>query len=352
MSKKILVVDFNGTTPVYTYYFAKSLKSKNTMVDILGHKNREELNYFDEKLNYLELNLKNKGINYFVYWIYIFFLAKKYDILIIEWLPCLKFFSFEITLMKILKKINKNLYYTVHNFFPHNNVDKKIENRYLKLYKCIPNLLVHTFETKDKLEKYNIKNKIIKINHGVFYSDIRITEKKDLKMIGMIGTISEYKGVEDAIRMLSYLPDKNYYLYVAGKGKEEYINSLNRKAENLGIKNRVIIENRYLTLEEIVKLTKKSSVILMPYKNIEQSGVALTSIGLGTPIIGYNIGGLKDLIIDGYNGFLVEKDDYKKMSKKLELIIEDYQVFQENTLESSKKLSWKENLNILLNNFE
>lgn len=352
MNKKILVIDFNGTTPIYTYYFAENLKSSNSEVSVLGYKNKEELKFFDKKLNYIEINFKNKGINYICYWVYLFFLSKKYDILIIEWLPFLKYSSFEIILIKILKKLNKNLFYTIHNFFPHNNNDKKIERRYIRLYKNIPNLLVHSFETRKKLEKYNIKNKIIKINHGVFYSDIKISEKKDLQMIGMIGTISEYKGIEDAIKMLSCLSNKNYYLYIAGKGKEEYISSLIKKAESLGIKNRVIIENRYLTLEEIIKLTKKSLVILMPYKNIEQSGVALTAIGLGTPIIGYNVGGLKDLIVDGYNGFLVEKNDYEKMGEKLEIIEKNYKKFTKNTVDISKKISWKENLNALLNSFK
>lgn len=351
MNKKILVVDFNGTTPVYTYYFAENLKSKNSEVNVLGYKNKDELKYFKKKLNYLEINFKNKGFNYLYYWLYLFFLAKKYDILIIEWLPFLKYSSFEISLIKILKKLNKNLFYTIHNFFPHNNNNKKIESRYIKLYKTIPNLLVHSIETSKKLEKYDVKNKIIKINHGVLFSDIKFNERKDLKMIGMIGTISEYKGIEDAIKMLSCLSDKNYYLYIAGKGKEEYIQTLNKEIEYLGLKDRVIIENRYLTLEEIIKLTKKSLVILMPYKNIEQSGVALTSIGLGIPIVGYKIGGLKDLIIDDYNGFLVEKNDYKKMGEKLEIISKNYKNFEKNTVEISKKISWKENLDIILENY-
>lgn len=352
MSKKILIIDFNGTTPVYTYYFAKNLKSKDSIVDILGYKNKEELKYFDEKLNYIEINLKNKGINYFCYWIYLFFLTRKYDALVIEWLPFLKYSSFEIILIKILKKLNKNLFYTVHNFFPHNNSDKKIENRYLNLYQNLPNLLVHSFETKKKLEKYKIKNRIIKINHGALFSDINFTEKKDLKMIGMFGTISEYKGIEDAIKMLSLLADKSYYLYIAGKGKENYIEKLKKLVAEYNLENKVIIDNKYLSVEEIIKLTKKSSITLMPYKNIEQSGVALTSIGLGTPIVGYSIGGLKDLVITGYNGILVESGQYLELSKGVEKVVENYDYFQKNNTEQLNKISWVKNLEIILNEIE
>ena len=235
---------------------------------------------------------------------------------------------------------------------PHNNSDKKIENRYLNLYQNLPNLLVHSFETKKKLEKYKIKNRIIKINHGALFSDINFTEKKDLKMIGMFGTISEYKGIEDAIKMLSLLADKSYYLYIAGKGKENYIEKLKKLVAEYNLENKVIIDNKYLSVEEIIKLTKKSSITLMPYKNIEQSGVALTSIGLGTPIVGYSIGGLKDLVITGYNGILVESGQYLELSKGVEKVVENYDYFQKNNTEQLNKISWVKNLEIILNEIE
>lgn len=348
MSKKILVIDFNGTTPVYTYYFAKNLKSENTMVDILGHQNREELNYFDEKLNYLEINLKNKGINYFFYWIYLFFLAKKYDVLIIEWLPFLKFSSIEIIFVKILKKLNKNLLYTVHNFFPHDNRDEKIIKRYKKLYKIIPELLVHTNETKEKLREIGIENKIKIINHGYFYYDLKIDEEKDLKMLSMIGTISKYKGIEDAIKMMKILKDHGFYLYIAGKGESDYIQSIKDMIKKEKLEKFIVLKNEYLSVLEVIRLTKKSAVTIMPYKNIEQSGVALTSLGLNTPIVAYNVGGLKDIVSDSFNGYLVEKNNYEEMAFKILELLLNYSKLILNIEKIDKIKSWQENLEIII----
>ena len=48
--------------------------------------------------------------------------------------------SLELYLFKVLQKINPNVFYTVHNFYPHDSNDPKVQKRYLKLYKIINKL--------------------------------------------------------------------------------------------------------------------------------------------------------------------------------------------------------------------
>ncbi|WP_294095060.1 glycosyltransferase [uncultured Cetobacterium sp.] len=348
--RKILVVDFNGTTPIYTNYFAKNLKSNKTEVEILGYKNETELKYLKKEVKYIEINLYSKLLNYFCYWGYLFIFAKKYDILIIEWLPFLKYSVIELYLIGFLqKRIKKSeLYYTVHNFYPHNSQNIKLKKRYEKLYKNLSNLLVHTNETKIKLKKIGVNGKISEINHGPLYYDIDIEEKKDMKMLSMLGTISEYKGIEDALKAMEILKENKFYLYIAGKGDIKYINKLKKIICEKKMEKNIFLKEGYLSTEEIIKLTKKSAVTLMPYKQIEQSGVALTSIGLNTPIVGYKVGGLKDVIVNSWNGYLVNSGDYEKLAYKVIETIDNY----ENILLRSKILSerkgWQENLKLFL----
>ena len=43
----------------------------------------------------------------------------------------------------------------------------------------------------------------------------------------------------------------------------------------------------------------------------------------GTPVIGTNVGGIKDLIEDGHNGILVKQKDPKKLANAIKKILTD-----------------------------
>ncbi len=70
--------------------------------------------------------------------------------------------------------------------------------------------------------------------------------------------------------------------------------------------------------------------------------VVLEANACGTPVIGYNTYGLRDSIIDGVNGFLV--DDVQSMSAKaIELLSDNNKINSlcESSLVYSKKFNWE-----------
>lgn len=344
--KKILIVDFNGTAPIYTHYFSQGLSKSNWDVKILGHKNSEHLNFSSTLTPYIGTQIFGKSINYLINWIYLLKICKKYDIINIQWFQMLNKTGLELYLIRILKFLNPNIYYTVHNIYPHNCINKKLLKRYNRLYQIIDNFLIHTQKSKKQIQDIvNTKKKYVNINHGYFYNEFS-EDKKEFSQIKllMIGYISKYKGITDAIKVVSILKKDNYNVILSIKGlcnnDKDYLNEIHELITELDLEENVLIENKFITTTELVHAYQSATFSIMPYKKIEQSGVLFTSLGLGTPVVAYDIGGLSDIIISGRNGYLARQNDIDDLSKGIINCLNNYEMIKTNLSKGSKNNLW------------
>ena len=317
--KRVLIVDFNGTAPTYNYYFAKGLLDEGLDVTVLGKENETFMAIHEEKIKHVGIFSGIKILDYVLNWIKLFSIAKKYDVVHFQWLPMLKFTSIELFLLQRLKRINNNIFYTVHNFFPHNSISEKVNRRYIELYKCIDNLVVHADATTVKIKEQVEDKETIKIEHGYFYAEFRYNTKKSKEYdLAMLGNILPYKGVEDAIEAIALMPEHKVKLLIAGKCTPEYEASLRKLIADKAFENQ-----------------------------IEQSGVLYTSLGLKVPIVGYKSGGISETIINDRNGYLVEKNNIVALSKAIEIGLENSKKWSNYIVEYNAHDLWRKNAKIL-----
>ena len=84
-----------------------------------------------------------------------------------------------------------------------------------------------------------------------------------------------------------------------------------------------------------------SDIFVLPSVCEENSGlVLLEAMSLGLPLITTNIGGQSELVIDGYNGFLIPPNDHVNLAKKIGIII-DNEELRNKLSYNSKKMSEK-----------
>ena len=72
--------------------------------------------------------------------------------------------------------------------------------------------------------------------------------------------------------------------------------------------------------------------------------VAVEAMSCSKPVIATDVGGLREIVIDGYNGLLVERDNPKDLKDKILRLICDENLRKtlgKNGNEFSKKFSWK-----------
>lgn len=236
-----------------------------------------------------------EGIINYTY-ILILCIFKKPDIIHFQWLPFSEICSLEIPILKLYRFcIPKcKMVLTIHNIFPHNYNEKQKEQykkRFLKLSKLFDAFFVHTNNSKQEvMDNFLInENKISVIHHGIFEPDLTNVKKEKKKETGRYRLISyghqdPYKGTDLLLEAVSALP-KEYKekveLSIIGRGQPSFVELLKKKGEGLQINWKLFFVDDAVLYQEI----EDADAIVLPYRNISQSGVLLLALYFDKPII-------------------------------------------------------------------
>ena len=151
------------------------------------------------------------------------------------------------------------------------------------------------------------------------------------------GRLVKIKGIHILISAFRELTRENIELWLAGDGTHEEtlkeLASTDKRIRFLG----------KLPHNKVKKLYQESDVSVLPSIFFDISPFsALESLAAGCPVIASRIGGMQELIRDGYNGCLVEPNDIGQLRKTMESLIEDTVKLRKlslNAFESSKNFS-------------
>ncbi|MDR0797079.1 MAG: glycosyltransferase [Tannerella sp.] len=125
-----------------------------------------------------------------------------------------------------------------------------------------------------------------------------------------VGRISGEKGIDTLLNAASQLP---YPLKIIGDGP--LLNTFRRvfNHENIDFMG-------YLPQDRVYEITKEARCVVMPsvwYENNPLS--AIEALSIGTPVLGSRIGGIPELIDEGFNGFLCTPKNTSELQEKIEL---------------------------------
>lgn len=127
-------------------------------------------------------------------------------------------------------------------------------------------------------------------------------------VIVSVGELNENKNHQIIIRSLSKLNDKRIKYIIVGKGA--LLNYLKELSQSLGVSNQVIFTGYRTDIRDILYA---SDCFAFPSKREGLGIAALEGLAAGLPVIGHNIGGIKDYVINDQTGWLCDDiDDYMK----------------------------------------
>jgi glycosyltransferase involved in cell wall biosynthesis len=226
----------------------------------------------------------------------------------------------------------------------------KIYNKILKeLVNNKPDLLISPSQfVIDKLQTNGIFRdvKSQKVPLGIELKD-NPEYKKDYSKIDILyaGNLGEHKGVHILINAFKRIKNDNARLNIIGKGICE--EKLKIIVEN---DNRVQFHG-FMEGKELLKMYENANLTVVPsiwYDNSPM--VIIESFSCGTPVIASRIGGIPELIEDGFNGYLFEPGNEEELKRILEKIMETPDKLKElevGALKSSKKYDINNHLNTL-----
>jgi glycosyltransferase involved in cell wall biosynthesis len=152
----------------------------------------------------------------------------------------------------------------------------------------------------------------------------RLGLRDDEKAVLFFGRIRPYKGIEyllDAFRLLSADERANYRLIVAGepkKGSEEYLHEIQQLVKREFKHEQVILRIQFIPDDEMELYLKGADVLVLPYKEIFQSGVLFLAYSFGLPVVATDVGSFREEIVEGSTGFLCKPGDPTELAKAIE----------------------------------
>lgn len=192
---------------------------------------------------------------------------------------------------------------------------KRSKKLYEREYDIIP--MGVDLEKYSPLSAKNIEG--LKEKHGLQGKRILLT----------VGRLIKRKGVKYILESLNCIKTRGICVIIIGNGPEkkmlvDYADQLMSKNKTLNIifKNS-IPENDLIQLHQICDIELLTSIV-DDSGETEGLGVVLIEGGAcGKPLIGSNIGGIPDVIIDRYNGFLVEQKNARMVAEKIDSLLEN-----------------------------
>jgi glycosyltransferase involved in cell wall biosynthesis len=173
------------------------------------------------------------------------------------------------------------------------------------------------------LEKY--EDKIIFANElyldfNKFKNFKQINERSNI--IGYVGRLSPEKGIKnflDAVPLI--LNDKDDLLfYIIGDGNlmdyvKTYVddNNLKEKIKILGS----------VSHDELPEYLNELKLLIMPSYTEGLPNIMLEAMACGTPVLASPVGSIPDIINDGWNGFIMDDNKSRSISKNVKKILED-----------------------------
>lgn len=149
---------------------------------------------------------------------------------------------------------------------------------------------------------------------------IKQYELDDKLIVSTIGRVTQLKDIETFISAVAKLKEKipNIKALIVGgvqKDKQSYFQDLKKLVKELELENEVIFTGSQNKVAEIYAL---SDVVVSGSKKPESFGRSVAeAIAMSTPVIATNHGGVKDIIIDGVNGFFFNVGDETELANKI-----------------------------------
>ncbi|STD53406.1 glycosyltransferase family 4 protein [Empedobacter falsenii] len=360
MKISILFLGKIGAGPRYSFEMAKALSERKDIElqiilseyvdnrndwEILGMKNNVKLQFFKTYITKLE----------FLFTLFNIFKYRKIA-------QTIKIYNPDALYIPMISLINPGIlffiksikiYYTLHDPIEHvgeKNSFVELIRKY-ELKKSDKVILLNNFFRGYVQDHYKIhSNNIIVIPHASFFSNTFPSLNSEFKKKFLfVGRIEEYKGIGLLLEALSQIIEtkKDIVLTIAGRGDlSKFKNQISALSNNL------LIDNRWLTNEEIDSLIQENDFVVLPYLDASQSGVVPVVFANKRFVIVTNKGALSEQVPEGM-GYVVNADAKSLAEKILKIYNLDFKEvtkINNNAYDYAfENLTWDASAKILMN---
>ena len=222
----------------------------------------------------------------------------------------------------ISKIFCKSVVITIHDV---NNINRKknrnnFDNMVLKMVDFF--IFHNDFSKNAFIENYfevnNDKYKVIHHGNYVDYNYDKVSKFENNKKLLFFGQIKESKGLDILLKAFSITKKKypNSTLTIAGNLSCDF-GIYKNLIKKLNIQENICLNLEFISFEDVKKLMNSHDIVVLPYKEIYQSGVLMEALSYGKLVIASDLEAFANTIVDNKSGFLFRSEDEADLAKKI-----------------------------------
>jgi glycosyltransferase involved in cell wall biosynthesis len=141
----------------------------------------------------------------------------------------------------------------------------------------------------------------------------------DGPVVLFFGIVRPYKGVDVLLDAVQQLHGTGAELWIVGRTLHVDVEELRERARRSSIKVRFV--SRFVDDREIPPVFERADLVVLPYREVEQSGVLYLALAFGKPIVMSAVGGFPEVAARGA-GRLVPPGDVESLAQTIGDLLE------------------------------
>lgn len=241
------------------------------------------------------------------------------------------------TFLAILFLKRKNTIIAIHDVMFHSTNVSSLKSRIESFLNRLVQCYFKNFHLFSKTQKDIFDS--ITSNKNSFYAPLALKDfgestiarlpKENCCNFLFFGLIEYYKGLDLLIQAIEQLSNQNigkFKLTIAGKGEGQYWNDCK---ELIKTKENYDLQIGYIPDELIPNLFVQSHFIVLPYRDVTQSGPLMIAMNYHLPVLAADFDGFTENIVNEKNGFIFKNENpdslVEQLSKCIQLPNSDYE---------------------------
>jgi glycosyltransferase involved in cell wall biosynthesis len=219
------------------------------------------------------------------------------DVVHVQWLPRPELDR------RWVRRLPRPAVFTAHDVLPRR---ERARAAWPGLLGWFDRVVVHSQRAVDELDRAGVSREhLVRIGHPVFEVPSALPSPSGSTLL-FFGLIRDYKGLDVLVRALPQIDGAE--LVVAGDVVDS-VEPARALARELGVEERIDWRLGFVPDEEVPRLMERAAVVVLPYRELDSSGVLATAIGYGRPVVVTDVGSLGEQVREFGAGRVVPPND-------------------------------------------